>query len=321
MRWLGFCLVLSALALLAAAPTAAQSFPSREIHVVCGFPAGSGADVFVRFFAEQIKPFTDKPVIVENKPGALSSIGAEYVARSRPDGHTIFITGAVPLTANLFLLKKLNYDPVKDFSPVSMLLWQPVVLMVNPKLPVKSVAELTTYLKVKGMKATYGGVSASSIGTAEIYKSMTGVTAVQVPYKEAIPALNEMLEGSLDFIFGDPVVAMENYRSGRVRVLAVSTRQRVATAPEIPTMIEAGIPDYEWTSWWAAMLPAGVPPDTVATLNGWFRQILAKAEVKAFLNQFAAEPFPSTPAELTQRQVADIERWRTLFKSMNIEPQ
>ncbi len=318
----GFAAVLACALVLPFAAGHAQGFPNREIKVISGYAAGTGGDIMVRFFAEQIRPFIgDKAVIVENKPGALSSIGAEAVARARPDGHTLFITGAVPLTANKFLLKKIGYDPVTDFSMISTLLWQPVVLIVPPTSPAKTVAELTALLKAKQGKASYGGVSTSSIATAEIYKSLVGLDVLQVPYKQTSPALSDMQDGSLDFIFGDPLAVLPLHRSGKVRALAVTTPQRSSTAPELPTMVEAGVPGYEWTSWWAAAAPPGTPREIVNTLNGWFTDMLKKESVKTFLFTNGAEPFPGTPESAKQRQIADITRWQTLFKQLNIEPQ
>jgi tripartite-type tricarboxylate transporter receptor subunit TctC len=317
MYWLAI-LVLAAMLPLAAS---AQDYPTRDIRVICGFPAGSGADVFVRFFADQMKSFTDKPVIVENKPGALSVIGAEYVARAKPDGYTVFLTGATPITSGIYLFRKLNYDPVRDFQPITTMLWQPVILTVSHKSPVNNVRDLISLVRAKGDKSTYGGPATSSIATAEIFKSMTNLVSLQVSYKDSAPAVLDMNDGTLDFMFLDPVSAMENYRSGRVKAIAVTTPQRVSSAPEIPTMAESGVPGYDWTSWWAALVPAGTPQPIVNTLNGWFKELLARPVTKDFLGKFAAEPWYGSPEQARAKQLDEIEKWKEIARIAKFEPQ
>ncbi len=320
-----FCRVatLSLAGLLVLSTAHAQSdYPNRDIRIICGFPAGSGADVFVRFFVEHMKPFSSKPLIVDNKPGALSVIAAEHVARSKPDGYTLFLTGATPITSSVYLFRQLKYDPIKDFTPISTLLWQPVILTVSSKSSITSVKDLIAHLRAKGDKATYGGTSTSSVANAEIFKSRLGLDqVVQVAYKESQQAIADMYDGSLDFIFADTVAAMESSRSGRTRSIAVTTPQRVSSLPDLPTLHESGLEGYDWTSWWAVLAPAGTPPEIVATVNGWVNQMMVKPEVKAFLNQFGADPMPGNPESTRKRQVEEIERWKEIVRIAKIEPQ
>jgi tripartite-type tricarboxylate transporter receptor subunit TctC len=299
----------------------AQEYPSREIKIVCGYPAGSGADVLTRYFAEQVRIASGKTVIVENKAGALSAIAAEYVARAKPDGYTLFISGGAAYTANTYLLAKMSYDPVKDFTPIAPLLIQPFVLIVDGKRPFKSVMELTTYLKEKGDRAFYAAPSSLPIANAEMYKNATGVKAVQIPYKTSAQALTEMLDGTVDLYFADPVQAKEQINSGKFRALAVTMPRRARAFPDLPTMAEAGVPGVEVTSWWAMFGPANMPNDVTQKLNGWVTKALATDEVKTFLNNVGAEPFPGSPDFLAQHVKKEIALWADIQKVAKFEPQ
>lgn len=314
----------AALALAAAlplAPATAQDYPSREIKSICGFPAGSGADVLVRYFSTKLQEIAGKPIIVENKSGAQSAIAAEFVARSRPDGYTMFITGGGPLTANPHLFKQLKYDPNADFTPVSPLLIQPFILVVNQNSPHKNVAALTAHLKSKGDKNFYAAPSTLPIANAEMYLAATGVKAERVLYRTAVEALNDMASGQVELFFSDPVFAVEQIKAGKLKALAVTTPKRMKALPELPTMAEEGIPDVNVISWWSVWMPAGVSRDIVNKVNGWTKQVLATEETQKFLASFGAEPWTGTPEELKAHYLKEVELWKKVAQVAKLQQQ
>jgi tripartite-type tricarboxylate transporter receptor subunit TctC len=303
------------------ATASAQDYPNREIKSICGFPAGSGADVLVRYFSAKLQDLVGKPVIVENKSGASSAIAAEYVARAKPDGYTIFITGGGPLTANMHVFKQLRYDPTKDFQPVSPILIQPFILVVDPKLPVKTVADLTARLKAKGDKNFYAGPSVLPIANAEMYKAATGVQAEQVLYRTAAEALQDVQAGTVELFFSDPVFAVEQIKAGKLKALAVTTPTRVSALPDLPTMAEVGIPDVNVISWWSLWMPAGAPPEVVSKLHGWMQQILKTEETKTFLTGFGGEAWLGTPETLKAHHVKEVELWKKIAQVAKLQQQ
>ena len=245
--------------------TQAQTYPTREIKVVVGLPAGSGGDVVARFYADQLSKLAGKPVIVENKPGMILSIGADAVAKAPPDGYTILITSVTSShAANLFNFKKLPYDPIKDFTPVAMLQRSYFILMVREQAPWANVAELTKAMTKKGDKATYAYGAPPALASAELYKARTGLTAVGIPYKTSVASLSEMFSGEIDFQFIDSTAGTPLLEGGKVRGLAVTTGQRVPGV-DLPTMAEAaGIPEFDIAPVWGVLLPANAPAPIVA---------------------------------------------------------
>jgi tripartite-type tricarboxylate transporter receptor subunit TctC len=313
--------VVSTATVQAATAQTAQTYPEREIKAAVGFVAGSGADVIARYFTEKMRPLAGKPVIIENKPGAQSSIAAEYVARSKPDGYTLYITGVAAITLNMHLFKKIGYDPVKDFTPIAPLLVQPFILVTPANGPIRTVADLTADLKKKGNKASYAASASLSVASAELYKRAIGVDVVRVSYREANSAMNDMMAGSIDLFFADPVVALEQARSGRIRALAVTTAERVKAIPELPTMAETGVENVVVSSWWSVYAPAGTPPDIIQKINGWIHQIQATEETRKFLASFGADPFVSTPEQLRQHHLKEIEHWAKIAAVAQFETQ
>src|SRR5262249_6626929 len=215
---------------LASSPAPAQDYPTRDIHAICNFPAGTGADVFVRYFSEKLSALAGRPVIVENKGGALGNIGTEAAARSKPDGYTILISpGSSTMAAATSTFKKLPFDPVKDFTPVTTLAKLGFVLVVDPKSPFKSVADLTAHLKAKKDKAAYGVAANTGLVSAELYKKYAGLAHVtKVQYREMQTLQNDMFAGNLDFSFADPVFTVEQAKAGRSRPLSVTSGEREA---------------------------------------------------------------------------------------------
>ena len=313
-----------AFALLAfAAPASAQDYPTREIKAVCNFPAGTGADVFVRYFGAKLAALAGKPVVVENRGGALGNIGTESVAKSKPDGYTILIVpGSSTMAAASHTFKKLPFDPIKDFTPVTTIARLGFVFAVDAKSPIKTLAELTDHLKKKGDKATYGVAANTGLVSAELYMRVAGVKATKAQYREMGTLMNDMFAGSIDYTAGDPIWAVEQVRSGKVRALAVTSSVRLSGLPDVPTMKEAGLADFgELIAWWAVYVPAGTPPAVVAKLEGWFNQIVATEETKKFLNNLGSEPFPGDSKKLAALLESDIKKWGEYVKLAGITPQ
>jgi tripartite-type tricarboxylate transporter receptor subunit TctC len=318
-RWWLRSLALCLAAGLAAAAAAAQQYPSQDIRVVCSFPAGSGADVLVRYFAEKLRPMVKRTVIVENKVGAQGNIGTEYVAKSKPDGHTIYVHAASAVAANQSLFRKPPVDVAKALRVVATINRQPFMIVVDAKSPHKTVAELTAAMKLKGDKVTYGTAAPNGRILAQLYKTKAGFQAVEVLYKAGAESLNELASGRLDFAALDPVLSLAQHRAGRIRILAVSTGQRLQASPELPTMTEAGVP-MDLTGWWAAMVPAGTPQPAVDTIHKWFVDIVSTDETKAFLNKFGGDPFINTPAKAQQMFETAIKEWGEYIRLAKIEP-
>jgi tripartite-type tricarboxylate transporter receptor subunit TctC len=300
----------------------AQSYPTREMRVVVGLPAASGGSVVVRYYADMLSQLAGKPVIVENRPGMILSIGADVVAKAPPDGYTILITSVTSShAANLFMFKKLPYDPIKDFTPVATLQRSYFILMVRPESPWRTVAELTAAMKQKGAKASYGYGSPPALASAELYKARAGLQAMAVPYRTSMASLPEMFSGELDFQFFDATQGTPLVQSGKLRPLAITAAQRIPGV-DIPTMAEvANIPEFDIAPTWGVFLPAGAPATIVARLESWFDQIMTMDMTRQFLARTHAAPFPGGAKALADFLPREIKKWEELSKLAKIEPQ
>jgi len=286
-----------------------------------GFQAGSGADVYARYFANKLSQLAKVSVVVENKPGANSSIATEYVARSKPDGYTIYIGGSDSFASPLYLFKKPPIDPHKDFIYVSPLVSQGFILTVPVDSPAKTVAELTTAMKAKGDKASFPTTNNPALILGEAYKKSAGLDTVQVGYKTSADFLNDMMGGRLDWVWADPVFALARIREGKFRPLAISTGKRISALPDIPTAKEAGIADIDMNLWWVTAVPTGTPQPIVDRLNAWFTEIGKMDETKEFLGKNGAEPFTASPAETKALIEKETKDWDAYVKLGKIEPQ
>jgi tripartite-type tricarboxylate transporter receptor subunit TctC len=298
----------------------AQDYPSQDVRFLCAFPAGSGADVIVRYFAEKMRPVVKRTIIVENRPGAGGNIAAETMVRSKPDGHTIFIHAGNTVAGNMHLIKKPPFDAAKAIQVVATINKQAFMLAVDAKRPWKSVAELTAYLKEKGDKATYAVSANSGIVMGAIYNERAGLQAVQVHYRMAQDALNDMTSGKVDYALQDPVFALSQQREGRLRVLAVASAERLKSNPELPTMTESGVP-MDLVGWFAAMVPSATPRPIVEQLNKSFSDVVAMEETQNFLKNYGGDPWISTPEEGQARLVRDIAAWGDYIRIAKLEPQ
>jgi len=319
-RWrLQAGLALGLAAGFAVMPAGAQQYPSQDIRVVCAFPAGSGADVLVRYFAEKLRPIAKRTVIVENKIGAQGNIATEYVAKAKPDGHTIYVHAGTAVAANQSLFRKPPVDVAKALRIAATINRQPFMLVVDAKSPYRTVAELTAAMKLKGDKVTYGTAAPNGRILAELYKIKAGFQAVEVLYKSGGESLNELASGRLDFAALDPVLSLAQQRAGRIRILAVSTGERIQASPELPTMTEAGVP-MDLTGWWAAIVPTGTPKPVIDTIHKWFVDIVSTDETKTFLNNNGGDPFINTPEKAQEMFETAIKEWSDYIRMAKIEP-
>jgi len=304
-------------------PASAQdAWPTRELHLICGYAPGTGADLVVRLFAERLRPLCKQPVVVENKVGAGTTIAAEYVARAKPDGYTLFINPGNGMASNPYLYKKLSHDVLKDFAPVTTLIKLPFLLCVPPNSPAKNVAEFIAMMKQKGDKGSYGYPNNISLAAGELLKERTGIKAVQVPYKSTPEAMNDMTNGLIDFLWSDATFGLNQAKGGKMRVLAVTSNERSALDPNVPTLQESGVPNYHLQAWWGAWYPANTPRPIVEQMSKWLNQILQDPATKEYFSKTApADPFPGTPESLHEYLKADIPRWAEVFKLAKIEPQ
>ena len=311
----------AAAAMLGPTTAFSQQYPAQNISVICAFPAGSGADVLVRYFAEKLRLKAGKTVIVENKTGANGNISAEYTARAKPDGYTVYIHAGSSTAANYWLFKKPPIDPSKDLQVVATLNQQPFMVVVPKDAPYKNLKELTEAMKAKGDKASYAESNTTGKVMGELYKIATGVKAVDVPYRNSSESLNDFASGTIDYGMKDPVFALVQEREGRLRNLAVSTGKRMKAVPNLPTMTEEGVAGIELFGWFAAMVPKATPRPIQEQLNKWFNEIEATDETREYLAKFGGDPWITTIEEGQAQLVKDQKDWEGYVKAAKIEPQ
>jgi len=315
---------IAAIALAVFAPWSAtaqaQPYPSKDIHLICGFPPGGGADLIVRFYAEKLRLLTGRTIVVENKVGALGNIATQYTARAKPDGYTIYITGGPGLAANMYLFKKPPVDIVKDLQVVAGINRLATMLAVRADRPWKTLADLTAYLKEKGDRASYASNNPVAQAIGEIYKQSAGLKTVQINYKTSSDSSNDIQSGAVDFGIFDPVYAIAQQREGRMRILAISSNERMESQPDLLTFEEQGVP-MDLLGWWAAFVPAATPRPIVDQLNKWFTEIQSTPEAKAFFNSYGSDPFLISPDQGQARLTEDVKKWAEYVKIANIEPQ
>ena len=317
------CAALLMVAAFATAPAVAQeTYPDHPVTAVVGYAAGTGADVIGRYFAQKLHDLVKQPVVVENKPGALTALAAAYVARAKPDGYTIFITaGNSTMAANLYLFKSLQYDPVKDFIPATTIAQLPFLFTVSAKSPVKTVNDLVELLKKKGNKASYGYPNSFSQAATALFTKLTGTNPLPVAYKATPQAMTDMLNGQLDFIVMDSSFGLQQAKHGMIRAIAVTTAERSPVAPDYPGMVEAGIKGFDLSAWWAIWVPSQTPKPIVKKLEGWFNQIDATDETRKFLLNIGAAPMPGTTEKATAMLPVEMKKWETIIREANIQPQ
>jgi len=298
----------------------AQEYPNQDIRLICGFPAGSGADIFVRYFADKLRPVSGRTVIVENKVGAASNIATQFVARSKPDGHTLYPFAGTTVAASMHLFKKPPVDVGKELRVAATTSNLAFMLVVDAKSPYKTVAELTEAVKKKGKDANYAVAANPGRIMGAIYKDKAGLEATEVLYRSAPESLSEIQSGRIDYGLHDGVFAMAQARQGRVRILAVSSAERLGAAPDIPTMTESGVP-MKLDLWWGVLVPAATPDPVVAKINKWFTEIVSTPETKKFLNDAGADPLIRSPEEAQRMFEIAIKEWGEYVRLAKIEQQ
>ena len=315
-------LLLSSLLLVVAAASAlAQgNYPDRPVRIIVPFPAGGPADALARIVGERLAQSLGKPFVVENKAGAGGNIGMEQGARAAPDGYTLTLAPVGNLTVAPALYAKLPYDPVKDFAPITVLAVVPNVLIVHPSVPAKTVAELVALAKAKPGSLNYASPGNGSIPhlAAELFKRVAGVDVVHVPFNGVAPATNAVLSGEVQMFFAQSSSALPQWRAGKVVALGVATRKRLASAPELPTIAEQGFPDFEATSWYGLVAPAGTPSSIVERLHGEIVRALALPEVRERIAGLGAETVGNSPSEFAAMQKAEAARWIKIAREANI---
>jgi tripartite-type tricarboxylate transporter receptor subunit TctC len=313
---------LSALALGAIVlPAQAQDkWPSKPITYVVPFPAGGTTDILARLISQKLGPALGTTVIIDNRPGAGGNIGSELVARAAPDGYTI-MGGTISSHSINASLYKLPYDPLKSFAPITLIGTNANVLVVNPASPFQSVKELIAAARAKPASLSFAsaGNGTSQHLSAELFKTMTGIDMVHIPYKGSAPAIQDVIGGQVPLMFDTTVVAGPFIQSGKVRALAVTSSKRVASMPDVPTMAEAGVPGYEVVSWQAMFAPAGTPPAIVQRLQTEVAAILKQPDVQERLAKLGVEPSGMPPQQLAEFQAAEIAKWAKVVKSANVK--
>ena len=297
-----------------------ENWPTRELHAICMFPPGTGADIYVRFFARKLQDAIGKTVVVENKVGAFGNIANEYVARAKPDGYTIYIAPTNLLAIAPHLYTRLSYDPLNDFETVTTLFKLPFILIVPGDSPFKSVADLTAYLRERGDRASYASVSTVSLVSAELFKAQFGLKTVEVKYKESSAALADLWGGNVVFLYLDPAGSAAHIAAGKLRPLAVTTAQRVEALKDIPGSAEAGILNSDVFSWWSVHTPRGVPKPILDKLEWIFNQIVVDADTREFLAKSGSDVFPGNAKLARELLVKGVKDWGGYEKLAKIEP-
>jgi tripartite-type tricarboxylate transporter receptor subunit TctC len=297
--------------LLLALATAAGAFPDKPVRFVVGFTPGGPSDILARALGQKLADGWGKPVVVENRPGAGGNLAAEVVAKSAPDGHTWLLGNNSILATNQSLYRSLPYDPVKDFAPVALVAIQPNILVVHPSVSASSVPELISYLKNNPGKINYAstGAGAAAHLSGELFKAMTGVDMVHVPYKGAQPALADLIAGQVQVMFATSASVIPFIRAGRLRALAVTTAQRSSALPELPTVAEAGVPGFESITWHGVVVPAGTPLGLIEVINKKINSALREKDLKERLENLGAETAGGTPEDFAAYIAREIPKW------------
>jgi tripartite-type tricarboxylate transporter receptor subunit TctC len=299
------------------------NYPSREVHVIAAFPAGSGADVYTRYFAENMRPFlgNNAVFVVENKVGASGNVAINHVARAKPDGYTVLIHAPSAIAANMSLFKEPGYDATKAFDVLGSVCRLPFTVTVSTNSPHKTLQDLIADIKKKGDKASYGTTAPTGQVAGALMKSILKLPIVEVPYRTAADSVNDLNSGNIDYMMYDPIFAMPKHRSGTARILAISSKERMTTAPDIPTMHESGVPGVDVLGWWGIAVPTGVPQPIKDKLAEAFRKMAEKPETKKWLADLGGDPWIASPAEAQARMLSDIKDWAGFVKVANLPPQ
>jgi tripartite-type tricarboxylate transporter receptor subunit TctC len=319
MKRLTFALVAAAAALFGAT-LHAEDYPTRPITIVAVFGPGSASDTICRIIADKLSPLLGQPIVVEDRPGADGALAALYVHHQPADGYTLLMGTNSPLSADPFIHKDINYDPVKDFVPVTRVGSFTLMLVVNPQLPIHSVKDLVDYARANPGTLTYASGNTAGIVGMETLKKWAEVSILHVPYKTTAPALEDIMAGRVSMMFADFTSAMPHVVAGTIRPLAISRIKRSTLYPDLPTLDEAGIKGFNLDAWAGLVAPAGTPPQIVSKLNVALRKVIDSPEVQARFKNVGFEGFSSTPEELGDYIKAEIVDWGRMVKDAGIQP-
>lgn len=308
--------LLLALTVFVAVPAFAQSYPAKPLRIIVPFPAGGTTDILARAVGQKLTDEFKQQVIIDNRPGAGANIGAEIAAKSPPDGYTLFGISTIHCI-NPSLYSKLAYDPIRDFTAVTLVAETSQVLAVHPSLPVKSVKEFIAYAKVRPGQLNYSSAGNGSQPhlTAEMFKTQTGIDFVHVPYKGAPPAMVDLLAGQVALTFATAPSAVPHARSGKIRALGVSTAKRITALPDVPTIAEAGVAGFEASGSNGLVVPAGTPAAVVERLNGAIVKIVNEPAMRKYLSEQGADPRTMTSAEYSAYLKSEVAKWATVVKA------
>ena len=299
----------------------AQTFPAKPNTIIVGSSPGSTTDGLARAAGIEITRETGQAVIVDNRAGAFGGIAAQAVARAAPDGYTLFITTNTTQAANPHLLKKLPYDPIKDFAPVGRMVQGYMLMVVNPSVKAQNVAEFIALAKKSPGKLSYGSGSSSARVAAELFQHLSGTQLNYVPYKANPLAVMDLVAGQTDMMIVDLTTSLPQVKAGKLRALGVSSLQRSPLVPTVPAIADAGLPGYEANHWNALYAPAGTPPAVVKRLNELMRRAMAAEPVRQWVEQNGMEVAPTSPDELAKFQLAELDRWGRIIREAGIQPE
>jgi tripartite-type tricarboxylate transporter receptor subunit TctC len=306
-------------ALLATAASA-QNYPTKAVRIIVPYPPGGTSDILSRLLSPKLNEVFGQPVVVDNRPGANGNIGADLVAKSAPDGHTMLLAdlGALTISPSIY---KLPFDPVKDFAPVTMVTYSPHLLAVHPSVPAKTVKELIALAKSKPGLLNFGvsGIGGAPHLAGVAFEAQTGVKWTYIPYKGGSDAIIGLASGQADAIFNGMLATYPHVKSGKLKLIAVSSAKRVAAIPDVPTVAEAGLKDFETGSWQGVVAAAGTPKEAVARLNGEISRILNTPEMRENLAKQGAEVYTMTPEQLGNWLKSEIEKWAKVVKAANLK--
>jgi tripartite-type tricarboxylate transporter receptor subunit TctC len=299
----------------------AQGYPSKSVKVVVGFPPGGGTDILARIVAQKLSEAWGQAVVVENRPGASATIAANVVAQAPADGYTLSMGQLTPNAIAPALFAKLPYDASRDFVPIILVGTSPNVLVLNPSVPAKDVAELAALARSKPGKLTYASSGAGSLQhiAAEMFKSVAGVDVVHVPYKGSGQAVIDLISGQVDMNFDSIPAVIQHVKSGKLRAIAVTAKKRASGLPDIPAIAESGYPDYDLTTWWGLFAPAGTPSEIVARIHRDTLSVLQNAEVKERFATLSVDPGGGTSREFATYVGEEIAKYDALVKRLNIK--
>jgi tripartite-type tricarboxylate transporter receptor subunit TctC len=307
--------IIAALAVFSAVPAAAQQYPARPVTVLVPFGAGGGSDLLARLWAQQLEKRLGKSFVIENRPGAGTTLAAMTVVRATPDGYTLMQATSTTMAINVTMAKKLPYDPTKDLIPIALLTKAPFILVVSKDSPVKSVKDLIALAKAKPNSLNYGSGGPGSMHhlSTELLMSLTGIKMVHVPYKGTPPAMRDLIAGNIQVLFGDSTSTIPMIKQGKVRALGVTTAQRSPALPNVPTIAEAGVPGFESASWQMIVAPAHTPHAVITLLNKKIHAIFSDKKVESELERRGMGPqITDTPDKLKDFVKAEIARWRPI---------